>query len=279
MAVMPAKFVFMKKGLIYCLGIVLLLGACQQNEKMYNLSEKESDEVNASQMEGETNVHKKSALTENLKLIKNGELSFQVNDIDKASSKIRELTAELNGYISKDYTTANERSSFSVIEIRLPNENFDSFMNYAQKNANGEVERKVEVKDVTKEYVDFELRLNAAKKAQERYLELLKKANKVEEMLQVEQKLQQVLAEIESIEGQIRFYNDKISLSTITVEMRTKDDVVAQDNAEKGFWFDLKNAFKRGWNLILGLIVALTHLWVLIPFIALGIYWYKKKKA
>lgn len=276
----------MKKKLLYCVSVLTLLTACSNEEsdlaeaKMMNSLETKASAYNGNNPnEGGLQRQKNNSvkLTENLKLIKNGELKFQVKDLAKASAKIRELALQFDGYVSKDYTTDNDHSAYSMLEIRLPNENFDAFMNYAEKNAIGDVDRKVDVKDVTKEFVDYELRLTAAKKAQNRYLELLNKANKVEDMLQVEEKLQEVLAEIERIEGQLRYYQDKVSLSTIQIEMRT-EEVEVVDEVEDGFWFDMKNAVKRGWNLILGLIVAITNLWVFIPVIFFGFWWYRKRK-
>lgn len=268
----------MKKKLCYCLFTILLLSACGQesgsNKENFAIQKAGYD---AGENESKTQSQAKSKWTENLKLIKNGELSFQVQNLTESAAQIRQLSTKMGGYVSKDYSASNERNSYATLEIRLPNENFDAFMDFAAKAANGQVERKVDVQDITKEFVDYELRLNAAKKAQERYLELLKKANKVEDMLLVEEKLQRVLAEIESIEGQLRYYEDKVSLSTIQVEMYTLKEAPVE--VEEGFWYDLINAFKRGWNLVLGLLVAMAHLWVFIPVVIAGIWWYRKRKA
>jgi hypothetical protein len=115
---------------------------------------------------------------------------------------------------------------------------------------------------VTEEFLDIQARINTKKELENRYLELLKKANSVTEMLEVEKQIGQLRTEIESIEGRLNYLKSKVSLSTLTIIFYQS----IPNESEVGNKF--KNGFKSGWNNLIWFFVFLTNIW---PFILIGI--------
>lgn len=76
--------------------------------------------------------------------------------------------------------------------------------------------------DVTEQYTDFQIRLDNAYKARDRYLELLAKAENVEAALKVEKELERLNGEIDSLEGKLKRFKHLSAYSTITVYMEEK---------------------------------------------------------
>jgi hypothetical protein len=75
----------------------------------------------------------------------------------------------------------------------------------------------MQASDVTREHLDLTIRLENAQKSRERLLALLQKAEKVEDMLKIEEQLRRLTEEIERMTGQLRFMNDQVAMSTIAV--------------------------------------------------------------
>jgi hypothetical protein len=79
--------------------------------------------------------------------------------------------------------------------------------------------RSENVEDVTLQYVDQESRIATRKILRDRYVEYLKRAGKVEELLSVERALNDVLSELDSMESAFKVLKDQIDYSTITVNV------------------------------------------------------------
>ena len=103
--------------------------------------------------------------------------------------------------------------------MRVPAARFNEAM--AELRGYGRVLNEVmQANDVTREHLDLSIRLENAQKSRERLLALLQKAEKVEDMLKIEEQLHRLTEEIERMTGQLRFLNDQVALSTVTVDFK-----------------------------------------------------------
>lgn len=73
--------------------------------------------------------------------------------------------------------------------------------------------------DVTSDYMDYQLRLDNAIKARERYLELLKQSENVSTTLQVEKELERITGEIEELKGELNKLGVLAEYATITIDL------------------------------------------------------------
>jgi hypothetical protein len=153
------------------------------------------------------------------KIIKTGRISIEVEDFDTAASAVEGLAATAGGFISNSnsYITS-EGQKRGTITIRIPAEGFESVLDEVKKL--GEVKSTSSSgQDVTEEYIDLEARLKNYQRQEERFLAILDNATTVEDVLKVEEQLGRVRGEIERIEGRLRYLDNYIDLSTITVEI------------------------------------------------------------
>ena len=88
--------------------------------------------------------------------------------------------------------------------------------------------------------------MKSKKKLEDRYIQLLNKANKVSEMLEIEGKLAEIREEIEAKEGQLKYLQNRISLSTIVIEMYTLDP--SESGATDSYGSKIWNSTKEGFN-------------------------------
>jgi len=115
--------------------------------------------------------------------------------------QILESVDKYEGYIASDEEYKYKGGISNTIVIRVPAENFDELLADATKGVSKFDSKNITVKDVTEEFLDIQARLKTKKELENRYLELLKKAKSVPEILEVERQLGQLRADIESIEG------------------------------------------------------------------------------
>jgi len=210
------------------------------------------------------------------KIIKQGEIRFKTADINKTKVLILQTVQEFNGYISKDnaydYSDRHEHS----LMIRVPADKFDLLLKNISESADKLDSKNVDLLDITEEYIDIEARIKTKKELQIRYVELLKQATKVDEILNIEKEIGTLQTEIESVEGRMKYLKDKISFSTLTVTYYQKT------NAKFGFSSKFVDGIKNGWSVFLWFIIGLSHLWVFL-FIAVVAFYlirkWKKKNA
>lgn len=208
------------------------------------------------------------------KIIKNGNLSIETLEFDKF---IRELEANVttyNGYIeyssqygSKNYRTAN-------YTIRVPYQKYDEFVSVV--GSLGTVtSANTSVDDVTLQYVDIEARLSALIAERDSFMALMDRAETIEEILKIQSYLTDVNYQIESYTSQLNTLKNKVSYSTVTLNI---DEVARVTPAEpKTVWerisqnlseniYDITEGLK---DLFVALVSSTPYLAIYAIFIAI----------
>jgi type IV secretory pathway VirB6-like protein len=120
--------------------------------------------------------------------------------------------------------------------------------------------------DVTEEFIDVEARIKTKKELQNRYIELLKRATTINEMLSIEREIGSLQTEIESVEGRMNYLKDKIKFSTLSVSY------YQETTASFGFFSKVAEALESGWSGFLWFIIGLSYLWVFVLIAIAVIY-------
>lgn len=209
------------------------------------------------------------------KLIKEGIVEFRTSDEQKTRSAITGTIAQYNGYISSESgSNYSDRISNTII-IRVPAQNFDSLLAGVTKGIKRFDTKEITLKDVTEEYLDIQARLKTKRELELRYRDLLKRANSVSDVLEIEKQSGELRSDIEAIEGRLRYLQSQVSYSTLTVTFY--QIVPAQTSFKENF----KTGFKNGWDNLIYFFIGLANLW---PFILIGtgiitgFRFYRKKK-
>ena len=107
--------------------------------------------------------------------------------------------------------------------VRVPPERLDTLI--LKLRALGELKsQRIGSQDVTKQYFDIESRLRAARTMEERLLKIIKDGKgEIKDLLLAEKELGEWRTKIETLEGEIRYYNNLISLSTLTIALYEKE--------------------------------------------------------
>ncbi len=210
-----------------------------------------------------------------IKIIKTAYLTFETSDIEATYKNIQQNILANNAMVQNDIENKSNYRFNRTMNIRIPSKNFDKFIATLTKGVNYFDKKEISSQDVTAEYIDTDARIASKKKLEARYLELLRKANKITEMLEIEKQLSEIRTEIESKEGQLQYLQNQVSMSTINLEFYK---TTAQENGVRvSFFAKVGNAIVSGFNSIANFFINLVQLWPFILILVAIFYVIKRK--
>jgi hypothetical protein len=134
-----------------------------------------------------------------------------VYDVTAAQAALAESARSVGGFV---FAQGDDH-----IVVRVPAAHFVAFV--ATIDGGYDVlHRQIDAQDVGEEFRDVEIRIRNLEVMRDRVAALLTSATDVEQALAVEQQLERITGELESLRGRQRFLADRISFSTITVMFR-----------------------------------------------------------
>ncbi|PKP24239.1 MAG: DUF4349 domain-containing protein [Bacteroidetes bacterium HGW-Bacteroidetes-2] len=210
-----------------------------------------------------------ATVTQDQKIIQTGNLRFETKDLDKTQQHIQKVVAQNQGFIQEDNSGKNYNEVYRSITIRVPTTNFQSTIDSISKGVSFFNQKDISRQDVTEEFIDLEARLKAKRELENRYLELLKQAKNVTEMLEIERELSKIREEIEARQGRLNYLENRVSVSTISIYFYkiTTDTGITTSYGGK-MW----NAVKSGWNGISMFFLGLIYIWPFLLILLMFLY-------
>ncbi len=201
------------------------------------------------------------------KLITTMSISAETEDLDSVLANVQTKVKELGGYVESsdiyngsNYYTGGKPKRNAYLTLRIPANNLDKFVEVVESSTNI-TNKSTNVEDVTLSYVDIESKKNALTAEEKRLLEILEKAETVEDIITVEERLSEVRYELESIESQLRTYDNRINYSTVNLSI---DEVTKfTETEEKGPIQRMKEGFFDSIAEVIAFIIE-ACVWVVI---------------
>ncbi|WP_281636726.1 DUF4349 domain-containing protein [Flavobacterium marginilacus] len=209
------------------------------------------------------------------KIIRTGNLRFQTDNLETTYEQIKNAVKKGKAFIQNDSQGKEYASVYRRITVRIPSENFDTFVKDISNGVDYFDNKEINSQDVTEEYIDIDARLKAKKKLENRYLELLAKANKMSEMLAIEAQLSAIREEIEAKEGQLRYMQSLVSLSTVTIEFYKT--IAEESGVTISYGAKIWNSIKSGFYGISSFFLWLLEIWPFIILAAALFYFIRKR--
>ncbi|MEO6851063.1 MAG: DUF4349 domain-containing protein [Mucilaginibacter sp.] len=197
------------------------------------------------------------------KIIKEGDISFEAKDIAATRKALLSTLSKLGGYADEDNESVNSEDARKeyTIKARIPAGKFEIFLNYISSGAVKIDSKHISIADVTTQYIDMTTRLHNQKVLETTYIGLLKRASKMSDVLEVEDKLTDTRTEIESEQGQLNYMSKQIAYSSLDITFYTKQ---VQHETGTGSAYKLASAFSAGWELLQGLFFGIISIWPVI---------------
>ena len=208
------------------------------------------------------------------KMIWTANLRFQVVDVDTSTKAIQRISDRFGGFISRMDLESSHYRVTNTIQIRISNDRFDELIKAFKNESIHMDELKIHSSAVTEEFIDIRSRLKTKKDVRDRYIDVLRnKTGKVKDIIAAEEVIRKITEEIEAKEGRLRYLQDKVNFSTVTVtiyqvvEYKPKPTIY-----EKPYVKKLVEGLKHGWFIVTTFILILANIWPLILLIGLGLW-------
>lgn len=176
------------------------------------------------------------------KIIVTGSMDLEVVSFETAAKEIEKIATAAGGYLG-GMTSQSEGNGkkYGEITIRMPQKGFGGALKKikALGTVRGE---NIKRDDVSEEYIDLQARLKNKRRVEETYQKILERATKISDILEVEAKIGEARGEIEQMEGRMKYLDNQVSLSTLTISLSEKGVYTAPAPDEWSFRDIVKRA-------------------------------------
>lgn len=213
------------------------------------------------------------------KIIKTAHVELEVKEYTKYNQSIHTGLKAYGAYISAEEQNTDGYKTQSVVTIKVPVEQFENLMNSFGGEGMKVVEKKITSEEVTAELIDTKSRLEAKKQTRDQYLNLLKQAKNMKEILEVREEINNIQEEIESAAGRINYLSHQSSYSTLFLTYYQLIDGVKDPDGAPGYGQQLSHAIETGALILWGILIAIVSAWpvILIVIILYGL-WKRRRK-
>jgi hypothetical protein len=204
------------------------------------------------------------------KVIQTASLTLQVEAVGEAFQEVGRIATSAGGFVASSSFSNEGEEQVASVTIRVPAVRFQQTL-ASLRELGVKVEREQsEASDVTEEFTDLESRLRNLQATEAQYLEFLKRAEDIGEVLQVQDRLNGVRGEIESVKGRLNLLENLSDLATVTVHLRPEAaPVPAPDSGGP----DPARAAQEAWDASLealrsiasGIVIVTVFSWWLVP--------------
>jgi hypothetical protein len=288
--------IMIKKSTAFAASLLLICIACNNKAKeasdvvLARIEQKSpekdmvADSIGAPQQEPQRKPQqttdktvKSQSIEWNKKIIKTANLNAEVKDYKTFSARINDKVKKYGGYISQEEQSQDDYKVESAIVIKVPVDQFEMAVNDLLSDAEKTNEKRIASDDVTTELIDGKSRLEAKRQIRLRYLDLLKQARNMQEILSVQSEINDIQEEIETTAGRINFLGHSAAMSTINFTFYQVLNASANTPDDISFLAKSLTAFKNGLYWLGEFFVVLIGLWPFLLLVAIGIYLFKKR--
>lgn len=199
----------------------------------------------------------------NKKIIKNGTINLEVKNYSKYYQLLSEIVKREGGYIAQEDQHQSEYKLENNVIIKVPVARFEETMDLVASGTGDDKvkEKKVSSEDVTGEVVDTKSRIEAKKEVRLRYLELLKQAKNMKDILEVQNEINSIQEEMEMAAGRLNYLDHSSAYSTINLSFYEILNASAGEVKEQTFASRIFAAFAGGWTFIKSIIIGVVSIW------------------
>jgi hypothetical protein len=212
------------------------------------------------------------------KIIKTANVILELKDYNAYNTVIHLKLKSFGAYVAQEQQSENDEQISNNISIKVPVDKFDEMMNSLSGDDVKVLEKNISTEDVTGEVVDTKARIEAKQQARARYLELLKQAKNMNDILQVQNEINSIQEEIESASGRVNYLVHASAYSTINVRYYQYLNGLTSKDVEPNFYSRLNEAFKTGASVIINLILFVISVWPLAVAAIVLIIYFKRSK-
>ena len=235
----------------------------------------------------ESSVNGEKLLEPERKIIKSSQLSLETAKFNDVINSLEDMVKSYGGYIASSSIDAEGINNnyqclrFASYKINVPSDKLDDFLDESSKLATVR-NKSTSAEDITAQYYDNESRLKSLQIQEERYLEILKTATEVKDIIEIENALTDVRYEIENLTTCLNKISNLVDMATVNINIQeVSQETVAQsvpktlgEKISSSFVNSLKKIKEFAINTVIFIIAAIPYLIIIsiLLVLSLGIY-------
>ncbi|TDW50265.1 uncharacterized protein DUF4349 [Flavobacterium sp. 270] len=267
------------RHILYLLFFALILTSCakEQHEEASNDIKISAVKLPAKKMESSGDYDRDSPAPDEIqqKIIKQAYLKFETSDLKDTADQIQKAIKENKGSVQNDSEEKGYGTESRNLIVRVPSQNFDAFLQSISKGVSYFDTKQISADNVTAEYIDLDSRLKTKRKLEDRYLQILQKATKISEILEIEKQLSIIREEIESKQGQLKYMESRVSESTFTIEFYKT--IAEKEGVKVSYGSKILTAIQSGFFGLSSLFIWLISIWPFIIIFCLLAYFIRRR--
>jgi hypothetical protein len=156
-------------------------------------------------------------------VVQNSNLSLLVKDVRDTGNKILKWVDDSGGYmVSTSYNRPSE-SPFATITVRVPADRFNDSLDYFRSLALKVTNENLIGKDITEQYEDTQAKLNTLETTKAKFMEILTRADKVADILQVQREIINLQTQIDALKGRQDAMKKEVDMAKVTLYLSTDE--------------------------------------------------------
>jgi hypothetical protein len=142
-------------------------------------------------------------------------------------SDIKKKLEEYNGYVeqSQEYNYDSNSNRNANMDVKVPADKLEKFIE--ELSLIGTItSRSVSSEDITDSYIDVESRIKALETEEKTLLGILEKAEKLADVIDLQERLSQVRADLEAMKSKKQSYDGMVAYSGVSLDINEVERVV-----------------------------------------------------
>lgn len=231
--------------------------------------------------DGSTTVKPESGELYERKIIRTVNMSCETKSFDAATEHILTTLVGYNGYVESSSVSGtgyhesgrSDTARYATYTLRVPAEKLDAYLTALRADEGIRIiKQSSSSNEITGTYYDITTRIATLETERDSLQQMMAgftDYSDIDAMLSVQERLYNVIEEIEALKTQLKIYDDKVDMSTI--ELSINEVFTYTEAATPTFGERIGEAFRESWtnfavgcqNFAIGFIAALPTLLVL----------------
>jgi hypothetical protein len=156
------------------------------------------------------------------KIVRTGSLQAVVKSPVETAEKVRLMAEGLGGYVESLQINAGQNAPTASMTIRVPAARLEDAKAEFRKLTIRTENEQSNASDVTRQYVDLDARIRNLRAQEAQYLNIMKSATKVKDMLEVSENLSEVRGQIEQQQAEFAALSKQVETVALTLSLRAE---------------------------------------------------------
>lgn len=259
----------MKRKWITAAVLAVLLAGCGSSAYQANYTDEKAAEPGAGAYDGDYEtgtssasdslIDPETAAEKEEKLVYRADLRIETRKYEETVGKLRETVKQYKGFFvyeneyESGYSWKYEKQNGTMhlnVTVRIPAKDFQAFLD-SMDSVGRVISRNTSADNITKQYNDTTIQIEALQKQEARLLEMMDKAETIEDMILVEKRLTEVQTDLNLLMTRRDNMDTDVAYSTITLDI---DEVKEYTEVHEDFGGRLVQGFADGWKSFLNVI-------------------------